>query len=74
MRVYVKVNSEEQFFIEMPVLPRIGDEIFLHTESDGNHSYKVTDVIFYAKRVDTATGEDVYLYDNSIVLFVDKKY
>lgn len=73
MRVSIKQKEGDQFFIELPVLPRVGDEIFLHTDA-GNHSYKVTDVIFYADAIKTSTGEDLYMYDNLIALFVERNY
>lgn len=73
MRVSIKQKDGDQFFIELPVLPRVGDEIFLHTDA-GNHSYKVTDVIFYADKIKTSTDEDLYMYDNLIALFVEPNY
>ena len=73
MRVSIKQKEGDQFFIELPVLPRVGDEIFLHTDT-GNHCLKVTDVIFYADKIKTSTGDDVYMYDNLIALFVERNY
>ena len=73
MRVSIKQKEGDQFFIELPVLPRVGDDIFLHTDA-GNHSYKVTDVIFYADKIKTSKGEDLYMYDNLIALFVERNY
>ena len=72
MRVSIKKKDGDQFFMELPVLPRVGDEIFLHTDA-GNHSLKVTDVIFYAYKIETSTYGDVYMYDNLIALFVEQK-
>lgn len=73
MRVAIKKKGGDQFFIELPVLPRVGDEIFLHTDT-GNHILKVTYVIFYAKKIETSTYGDVYMHDEMIALFVEQKY